>query len=189
MTKSGTTWQETIVATKTNSKATLHQRAIQELKEFTILAVYLYITLGAVVLMKTAVLHTEGIEFAPWGIAVVKAAVLAKFMLLGKAIKIGERTTTRPLIWPTLYRAFAFLVLLIIMTIIEEAVVGLFHHQLIATSLGELVGLRLEETLAGFLIILLVLIPFFAFRVLSEVLGEGRLERMFFVEQQSMERR
>jgi hypothetical protein len=34
-----------------------------------------------------------------------------------------------------------------------------------------------------------VLIPFFAFRVLSEVLGEGRLERMFFVERQSMERR
>jgi hypothetical protein len=29
---------------------------------------------------------------------------------------------------------------------------------------------------------LLVLIPFFAFRVLSEALGEGRLERMFFVD-------
>jgi hypothetical protein len=39
----------------------------------------------------------------------------------------------------------------------------------------------LEETLAGYLIMLLVLIPFFAFRVLSDTLGEGRLERMFFV--------
>jgi hypothetical protein len=89
------------VATETAAKATLHQRAMHELKEFMVLAVYLYITLGAVVLMKTAVLHTEGIEFAPWGIAVVKAAVLAKFMLLGKAMKIGERATTGPLIWPT----------------------------------------------------------------------------------------
>ena len=126
------------MATTTNAKATLHQRAIHELKEFAILAVYLYITLGAVVLMKTAVLHTEGIEFAPWGIAVVKAAVLAKFMLLGNAMKIGGRNTTRPLIWPTLHKAFAFLVLLIIMTIIEEAVVGLFHHRSIASSLSEL---------------------------------------------------
>ena len=33
-------------------------------------------------------------------------------------------------------------------------------------------------------IILLVLIPFFAFRVLSKALGEGRLERMFFVERE-----
>jgi len=46
--------------------------------------------------------------------------------------------------------------------------------------------LRLEEILAGYLIILLVLIPYFAFRVLDEVLGEGRLVRMFFVEREAM---
>jgi hypothetical protein len=112
--------------------------------------------------------------------------VLAKFMLIGRAMKIGERDTTSPLIWPTLHRAFAFLVLLIILTIIEEALVGLFHHRSIAASLGELVGLRLEETLAGYLIMLLVLIPYFAFRVLGETLGEGRLARMFFVEREPM---
>src|SRR5688572_2164012 len=122
---------------------------MRELKEFAILTVYLYITLGSVVFMKTAVLHTQGIEFAPWGIAIVKAAVLAKFMLLGQAMKIGERTTSSPLIWPTLHKAFAFLVLLIIMTIIEEAVVGMFHHKSVAASLGELVGPRLEEMIAG----------------------------------------
>jgi hypothetical protein len=176
------------MAIETHAKATLHQRAMRELKEFAILAVYLYITLGSVVLMKTAVLHTEGIEFAPWGIAMVKAAVLAKFMLLGNAMKIGGRTTTSPLIWPTLHKAFAFLVLLIIMTIIEEAVVGMFHHRSVTASLGELVGPRLEETLAGFLIMLLVLIPLFAFRVLDEALGEGKLVRMFFVNRELIER-
>jgi hypothetical protein len=167
------------VATGINAKATLHQRAIHELKEFAILTVYLYITLGAVILMKTAVLHTQGIEFSPWGIAIVKAAVLAKFMLIGNAMKIGERHTG-PLIWPTLHKAFAFLLLLVILTLIEESVVGLFHHQSIAASLGGLVGSRLEETLAGYLIMLLVLIPYFAFRVLGDVLGEGKLARMFF---------
>jgi hypothetical protein len=182
------TRQETIVATETTAKATLHQRAKHELREFAILAVYLYITLGAVILMKTAVLHSQGIEFAFWGVAAVKAAVLAKFMLIGNALKIGERNTTSPLIWPTLQMAFAFLVLLIIMTIIEEAVVGLFHHRSIAASLGDLFGPRLEETLAGYLIMLLVLIPFFAFRVLSKTLGEGRLERMFFVEREAINR-
>jgi hypothetical protein len=139
--------------------------------------------------VKTAVLHAEGIEYAPWGIAIVKAVVLAKFMLLGDAMKIGVRFGARPLIWPTLYKAFAFLVLLIILTVIEEAVVGLFHHQSIAASLSELVGPRLEETLAGYLIMLLVLIPYFAFRVLGEALGEGRLTRMFFVERETMARR
>jgi len=177
------------VIIETNAKATLHQRAMHELKELVFISLYLYITLGAVILMKSAVLHTQGIEFSPWGIAIVKAVVLAKFMLLGDAMKIGERTTTGPLIWPTLYKAFAFLVLLIIMTIIEEAVVGLFHHQSIAASLGELVGPRLEETIAGYLIMLLVLIPYFAFRVLDEALGEGRVIRMFFVEREPIEQR
>ena len=65
--------------------------------------------------------------------------VLAKFMLLGHAMKIGGRYSTRPLIWPTLHKAFAFLVLLVVLTIIEEVVVGLFHHQTIAASLDELV--------------------------------------------------
>jgi hypothetical protein len=177
------------MATETTVKATLQQRATHEFKEFAILAVYLYITIGAVILMKTAVLHTQGIEFAFWGVAAVKAAVLAKFMLIGNALKIGERNTASPLIWPTLHKAFAFLVLLVILTIIEDALVGLFHHRPIAVSLGELVGLRLEETIAGIVIMLLVLIPYFAFRVLGDVLGEGRLVRMFFVAREPIERR
>jgi hypothetical protein len=77
-----------------------------------ILAAYLYVTLGAVIVMKTAVLHAAGVSFTPWGIAAVKALVLAKFMLIGRAMKVGERCTDRPLIWPTLYKSFAFLVLL-----------------------------------------------------------------------------
>jgi hypothetical protein len=139
-----------------------------------------------VILYKTAVLHGQGISFVPWGIAVVKALLLAKFMLLGRAMGVGERYTDRPLIWPTLYKAFALLVLLVVLTIVEEVVVGLIHHQSIAASLGELFGPRLEETMASILILLLVLVPYCAIGVLSEALGEGRLARMFFVEWRPM---
>jgi hypothetical protein len=177
------------VTAETYAKATLRQRAEHELKELAIISAYLYVTLGAVILMKTAVLHTEGIAFAPLGIAIVKAVVLGKFVLLGNMVHVGGRDISGPLIWPTLRRAFAFLVLLVVLTIIEEAVVGLFHGRPITASLGALFGARLQETLAGYLIMLLVLIPFFAFRVLSEALGEGRLERMFFVERQSVPRK
>jgi hypothetical protein len=166
------------------AKASLSQRASRELKEFAILTVYLYVTLGAVIVMKAAVLHAHGIDSAFWGVAAVKAAVLAKFMLIGRAMKIGERRSNSPLVWPTLHKAFAFLVLLIILTVLEEAVVGLIHGRSIAASLGELVGPRLEETGAGILIMLLVLIPYCAFSVLGEALGGGRLTRMFFVERE-----
>jgi hypothetical protein len=169
------------MATETTTKATLGQRAVHEFKELAILTAYLYVTIGAVILMKAAVLHTAGVSFVPWGIAIVKALVLAKFMLIGRAT-IGERFNDRPLIWPTLHKSLAFLVLLIVLTVIEEVVVGLFHHQSAAASLGELTGAKLYETLASYIIMLLVLIPYIASGVLDEALGEGRLSRMFFVD-------
>ncbi len=169
------------MATEATAKATLGQRAVHEFKEIAILTAYLYVTLGAVILMKAAVLHGAGISFVPWGIAIVKALVLAKFVLIGRAM-IGERFNDRPLIWPTLHKSFAFLVLLVVLTVIEEVVVGLFHLQSVAASLGELTGAKLYETLAGYIIMLLVLIPYIAWGVLDEALGEGRLARMFFVD-------
>jgi hypothetical protein len=170
------------MATETTTRATLGQRAAHELKEIAILTAYLWVTLGAVILMKAAVLHDAGVSFAPWGIAILKALVLAKFMLIGRAMNVGERFHDRPLIWPTLHKSLAFLVLLVVLNIIEEVVVGLFHHQSVAASLGELTGAKLYETIAGILIMLLVLIPYIAWGVLSEALGEGRLARMFFVD-------
>jgi hypothetical protein len=172
--------QETTMVAKTDEKLPLYKRAGHEFVELAILTLYLYVTIGAVIMMKTAVLHTHGVDFAPWGVAIVKAVLLAKFMLIGHAMKIGERNTTSPLIWPTLHKAVAFLVLLIILTVAEETIVGLFHHQSIATSLGDLFGARLDQTGAG--IFMLLLIPYFAFRVLDDALGEGKLIRMFFVD-------
>jgi hypothetical protein len=162
---------------------------MHELTEFAILTLYLYITFGAVIIMKTSVLHDHGINFAPWGTAIVKAVVLAKFILLGRAMKLGERYSNRALIWPTLHKVFAFLVLLVVLTIIEEVVVGLFHHQSVAASLDELTGAKLDESLAGIVILLMVLLPYFTTSVLSEALGEGRLARMFFVRRESVPRK
>jgi hypothetical protein len=174
------------VATETITKETLGRRAVHELKKLAILTAYLYVTLGAVILYKAAVLHGQGISFVPWGLAAVKAVVLAKFLMIGGVVKIGRGYTDRPLIWPTLYKSFVFLVLLIVLTIIEEIVVGLFHHHSVAASLGELFGPRLQETLAGYLIMLLLLIPLAAIHVLNEALGEGKLARMFFVERRAV---
>ena len=169
------------MTTQIKAKVPLRQRAVHEFREFLFLSAYLYVTLGAVIVMRTGALHAQGIDITPWGSGIVKAMLLAKFMLVGRAMGIGESTSDGPLIWPTLRKTFAFLALLVVLTLVEEAVVGLFHGRSVATSLGELAGPRLLETLAGILIVMLVLFPYFAFRVLDAALGEGRLARMFLV--------
>ncbi len=164
-------------------KVPLHQRAINEFKELFIVTAYLFVTLAALNFMKAAVLHTHGIDYALWGTAIVKALLLAKFVAVGKAMKIGRhRDDTSPLVWPILHKALAFVVLLVILTIAEEVIVGLFHQRSLLDSLADLFGRRLTETLAGVLILLLVLIPYFAFEILAEQLGERKLVRMFFVD-------
>jgi hypothetical protein len=75
------------------------------------LSVHLHICLGAVLLLKAAILQDVGVSFAVSGIAAVKALLLAKFMVIGSAFSLGRRFRDRPLIWPTLYHALIFLVL------------------------------------------------------------------------------
>ena len=89
------------MATETIAKETRGQRTVHELKVLAILTAYLYVTLGAVILFKAAVLHDQGISFVPSGVAAVKAVLLAKFLMLGGVMKIGRGYTDRPLIWPS----------------------------------------------------------------------------------------
>ena len=165
----------------TTAKPSLWQRATEELKEFLILSLYLYVCLGAIIIVKSAILDGVGVEFDAWGIAAIKALLLAKFMLIGKVLRIGE-TKNKPLVWPTLYQSFLTLLLLIVLTTLEEMLVGAFHHRTVTTSLTHVAGDRLDMVLATFLIMFLILVPYFAFRNLAEVLGPGVLVRLFFTD-------
>jgi hypothetical protein len=165
----------------TTAKPSLRHRATEELREFLILSLYLYVCLGAMVIMKSAILSSVGVAFDAWGIAAIKALLLAKFMLIGKALRLGENKH-RPLAWPTLYQSSLTLVLLIFLTTLEEILVGAFHHRAIQESLAHIAGDRLDIALASVLIMFLILVPYFAFRNLAEVLGPGVLPRLFFLD-------
>ncbi len=163
-------------------RTTILRRAGHTLKQYAIIFVYLYVCFGAIVLHKASVLHDVGISYAPWGFAAVKAFILGKFMLIGHDIRLGERFTGRPLIYPTLYRSFVFLVFLFVLLAIEEAVAGALHGRTVAQSIADVAGNRLYEILSSTLIMFLALMPYFAIRQLANVLGPGRLARLFFVD-------
>ena len=164
------------------NKPSLRHRAVEEFKELLALTAYLYVCLGAVILLKSAILHEVGISFDVWGIAIVKAVVLAKFMLLGRAAKLGQRYKHQPLIWPTLHMAFLFLLLLLVLTTLEEIIVGLIHGRALANSLAHVVGPNLYIGFATCLVLFLILVPYCAFKVLGDVLGDQYIVRMFFIE-------
>src|SRR5215469_3494002 len=145
------------------------------------LAAYLYVCFGAIILFKSAVLREAGIHYEIWGLALVKALILAKFMLIGRMLHVGARYRDKPLIWPTLYHSLVFLIVLLVLTTLEELIVGSIHGRAVADSLNHVVGPIFFEGLSVCLIMFLILVPYSAFTCLSDVVGERETIRLFFV--------
>jgi hypothetical protein len=163
-----------------DTKRAFGEKAREEMRDFVFLTAYLYICFAAVIYFKAAVLQAHGIIFSPFGIAVVKAALCAKFMLMGRIFHLGERFKNLPLIVPTLYRAFLFLLLLVALTFIEEVIVAAIHGRTAMDAISAVAGGTLPQIAATSLIIFLILIPYFAFEALGEVIGNKILKQLFF---------
>jgi hypothetical protein len=169
------------------SKPSLKQRIGDELKDFAVSAVYLSVCFTAVTYFKFAILQAQGIAFAPFGFAVTKAIICAKFMSLGYMAHLGDYPRSLPLIWPVLRKSVAFVLLLFVLDAAEEVIVGLMHARSIMTSLAEVSGGTPEQLIARGAIGLLILLPFFALRELGNVVGRRTLLRVFFQPRQRSE--
>ena len=84
--------------TDNKSRISVRDKIIDELKELAIITAYLYVCFAAVIQLKAAILHAQGVPYATLGLAAVKAVLCAKFMLLGSAFHVGERFSKPPLV-------------------------------------------------------------------------------------------
>jgi GYF domain 2 len=168
-----------LAAPSSEKQASLLRRLRHELSEYLIISAYLYVCFGSLTFYKAAVLHNEGIEFAPFGFAIAKALILGKFVLILHALKIGEQGGgTSVLFVDILKKSVLFLAFLIVLTVVEEIIVGYFHGRTIMEALSELGGGTLQQALASSLLMLIILIPYFTFRVVAVRLGEGVLWKL-----------
>jgi hypothetical protein len=161
-------------------KATLAQRARHELLEYIGISAYLFVCFGSLLFYKSAILRTEGIESTAFGLALVKALILGKFILVLQAIKVGERGGTPGILLVDILKtSLLFLIFLVALNAIEEVGLGLFHGRAAREVLGEMAGGTLSEAIAVCVLLLLVLIPYFSFRGLAFRLGDGVLWKHF----------
>jgi hypothetical protein len=160
-------------------QATLAQRARRELIEFLVISFYLYICFGALIFYKASILHSEGIEFSVYGMAIAKALILGKFLLTLQAFKIGEdKKHASTALANILKKSLLFSLLLFALTIVEELIVGHFHGRASREVLSEIAGGSLQQAFAVALLLFLILIPYFAFREIAARLGEGKLSKL-----------
>jgi hypothetical protein len=154
--------------------------AVREARKFVVIFFYLWVLFGLFALHKSILLPDEGIIYGQ-GFAVVNAFVLAKVMLVADNLHVGENFETRPLLYAVLFRSALFAIILVCFDLIEEVVVGTLRSKTISESIDAIGGGTLEGILSIGVIMFVVLIPFFAFREMTKVVGSREMRELLFV--------
>ena len=155
----------------------LKDKAIHEAREFFRIFTYLWVMLSLFALYASLLqAHTDTCYIA-FSFALLEAFIGAKVILVGQGWSIIRKYEDRPLIYPTLYKSFAFLLLMVGASVIEKCVDCLIHHKPILTTLTS--GTHIPVLLAGDLMIVLSLIPFLAIREIARVERRNLIYRLF----------
>ncbi|WP_155942422.1 DUF4339 domain-containing protein [Rhodomicrobium vannielii] len=167
-----------------SKRAVLVHRARDELIQYLAVSTYLAVCFGALIFFKAAVLGSEGIEYQRFGLALAKALILGKFVLVLERLNIGNRVkSTGVLFADVLVKALLFTTLLLVLTVAEEVIVGHLNGQSVRDVLKGFAGGTMPEVLATVVLMFLVLVPYFAYRELAAALGEATFSQLLFKRQ------
>lgn len=165
-------------AEREDSMPSVKERLFEELRKYAIVSLYLWICFAALLAYESAMLAEHGTRYLPYGVALVKALVIGKFLLIGEAIKVGDRAHGPTLLHRIVGKTIAFVLLLIVFTILEEIIVGWFHGQGISHTFSEFMERSWVEKLAPVLMMTLILIPLISTMEFIKALGRDRFRAM-----------
>jgi hypothetical protein len=175
-----------LMSDENSNPLSMREKLKHEGKKFLIIFLYLAPCLTVLLLFKQAVLADYQINYFRHGYAVVEALILSKMIVLGQAWRVGEKYQEAPLIYPTLYKALMFTLLIIVFSIIEHLLDGFLHHERLAETIQKMLADGWHEMLANALIMFFIFIPFFAFQEVGRLTGEDKLFELFFYKRSSM---
>ncbi len=160
-------------------KPSLKDRALDELRHYVIITLYLWLLFAVFSLYKRLILQENGISV--WGqtFAIVNALVFGKVILIAQALHLEAGLRKYRRIWIVLGNSALFMIVLIVFHIVEDAIKAWFEGRPLATSISDFGG----GTLAGFLtlgaIMFVALVPFFGIQEVAHAVGARALRDLF----------
>jgi len=155
-------------------------RAFDEFKRFIVNFLYLWVVFALLSIHKSLVLSQRHLDYQEHAFAIINALVFAKVLLLGEHFHLGTRFSSKPLIYPIIHKCVVFTFVLISFHIIESVVVGMWHGNTIADSLPPMFGWNPKGLLAVGVICFVLLLPFFGFREIAQVIGHRKMRNLLF---------
>ena len=146
--------------------------AVNEAKKMLRVFLYLWVFLTVLALHKAFVFDEDILTYQQ-GFALINAFALAKIVVVGQQLQVGERITKgMPLVFPILFKAAIFGVILIGFHVVEETLVGTWHGKTIKEAVPTLGDGSLQAILMLSIISFVAMIPFFGFQEIERVIGE-----------------
>ena len=161
-------------------KATLKEKAQEELRLMLIITAFLAAVFISFLTYKRLISREFGVTSFHYGFALIEALIVAKVILIGKAIGIGKTSSGRALFYSALRDSVIYAVLVGVFAILEHIVEGLFHHKTLAASLEEFLSQGVWEILGRTLVVFVAFVPFFTLWELDRSLGERKLMELLF---------
>ncbi len=165
---------------KPASKINLKERAKDQIRNFTLMFVYLWVVFGLLAVHELIVLSQHQINYRFHGLAILNALIFAKVMLVAEDLHLGDRLNDKPLIYSIIFKSLLFGVTLICFHIVEHVLIGLWDGKPIAQSILEVGADRLAGIVSLGIISTVALVPFFILREISRAIGYDKFWSLFF---------
>lgn len=159
---------------------TWKQKLAHELLEYWVTFAYLACLFVVFAWHRRFILEEANIPVNDYWMPLLEAAILAKVVLIIDLFGAAHRLESKPLIVTTLYKTGLFAIGILIFNVLEATARGLLQHHHVLHGLHEFTRMNRFELFARMLEKCFSLIPFFAFREVARVLGEGTLATLFF---------
>jgi len=158
----------------------LKEKAIEELRLFWVIAIYLTVMLAAFAWYRRLVMFAAGISYLHYGAAVIEALILAKVILIGQALGLGKRFEGSRLILSVLFKSVVYGAFIATFSVLEHVVEGLAHRDTWDQIANSVVSAGRAEILARTVMMIVTLVPFFAFWETDRIMGDHKLFKLFF---------
>lgn len=166
--------EKTASAEKTSLKA----RALEEMKKYLAITLYLWVLFALFGLYRKVLLQENGIDLWIQSYALVNALVFAKVVLLGEILDIGKGMRKLALIWAVLGKSLLFTALLILFHMAEETVRALIKHLPVAETALSFGGGSWQGVFVYSALMFVTLVPVIAFREVADAVGKNTLWKL-----------
>ena len=166
-----------------SEKKGLKQKAREEFEQVVILTAYLAFFFCALATYSMLLLNKFHISSFAYATALINAAIIAKVILIGEAVRAGKKFEGKALLFSAIWKSFVFGWLVFAFHIVEEMIKNLVHGKGAIEAFREI---RLDDLLSRTVVVFCTFIPLFVFRELRRVMGQDNFRALFFHSQSKM---